>query len=70
VLGASNIIALIMEAASTFETLVNLCLTIRCNQPEGSYLHVHHRKNLKCHRKYPVNIVLFLEVFLIQYGPV
>jgi hypothetical protein len=40
-------IALMMEAASTSETLVNFYQTSRCNSPEDSHLHTHRRENLK-----------------------
>jgi hypothetical protein len=39
--------ALMMEAASTSETLVNFYQTTRCYNPEDSNLHTHRRENLK-----------------------
>jgi hypothetical protein len=42
-------IALMMEAASTSETSVNLYQTTRRNYPEDSHLHTRHRENLKSH---------------------
>jgi hypothetical protein len=47
----SAIIALTMEAASTFETSVNLYQTTPRNNPEDSHLHNRHRKNLKPRQK-------------------
>jgi hypothetical protein len=41
------IIALMMEAARTSETLENYYQTTRCYNPEDSNLHTHHRENLK-----------------------
>jgi hypothetical protein len=40
-------IALMMEAASTFETLVNFYQTTWRNNSEDSYLHSRRRENLK-----------------------
>jgi hypothetical protein len=37
---AASIIALMMEAARTSETLVNFFQTARCYNPEDSYLHM------------------------------
>jgi hypothetical protein len=36
-----------MEAARTYETLVNFYQTTRCYNPEDSHLHTHRRENLK-----------------------
>jgi hypothetical protein len=47
VLSASNIIALMMEAASTPETSVSFYQTTRRNNPEDSHLHTRRRENLK-----------------------
>jgi hypothetical protein len=41
------VIALMMEAARTSETLVNFYQTTRCYNPEASNLHTHRRENLK-----------------------
>jgi hypothetical protein len=41
------IIALMMEAARTSETLVNFYKTTRRYNPEDSHLRTHRRKNLK-----------------------
>jgi hypothetical protein len=42
-------IALMMEAASTSETSVNLCQTTRRYNPEDSHIHTRRRENLKAH---------------------
>jgi hypothetical protein len=42
-------IALMMEAASTSETLVNFYQTTWRYNPEDSYLHTRRRENLKSH---------------------
>jgi hypothetical protein len=42
-----SLIALMMEAAGTSETLVQLYQTTRCYNPEDSHLHTHRRENLK-----------------------
>jgi hypothetical protein len=47
VLAASIITALMMEAASTSETLVNFYPTVRRNNPEDSHLHASRRENVK-----------------------
>jgi hypothetical protein len=41
--------ALMMEAASTSETLVSFYQTTRRNNTEDSHLHIRRRENLKCH---------------------
>jgi formate hydrogenlyase subunit 3/multisubunit Na+/H+ antiporter MnhD subunit len=41
------LIALMMEAARTSETLVNFYQTTRRYNPEDSHLHTHRRENLK-----------------------
>jgi hypothetical protein len=43
----SLLIALMMEAARTSETLVNFYQTTRCCNPEDSHLRTHRRENLK-----------------------
>jgi hypothetical protein len=40
-------IALMMEAARTSETLVNVYQTTRRYNPENNHLHTHRRENLK-----------------------
>jgi hypothetical protein len=42
-------IALMVEAASTSDTSVNVYQTTRRNIPEDSYLHTRRRENLKSH---------------------
>jgi hypothetical protein len=44
---AASIIAVMMEAARTSETLVNFYRTTWCYNPEDSNLHTHRRENLK-----------------------
>jgi hypothetical protein len=51
VLAASIIIALMMEAASTSETSVNVYQTTRRNNPGDSHLHTRRRENLKSRQK-------------------
>jgi hypothetical protein len=46
-------IALMMEAVSTSETLVNFYQTIRHNVPEDSHLHIRRHENLKSHHFKP-----------------
>jgi hypothetical protein len=50
-LTASTIIALIMEAISSYETSVNIYQTSRHNIPEDCRLHTRRRDNLKSHLK-------------------
>jgi hypothetical protein len=42
-------IALMMEALSTSETLVNFYQTTRSSIPKGSHYRIRHRENLKSH---------------------
>jgi hypothetical protein len=44
------LIALMMEAARTSETLVNFYQTTRRYNPEDSHLHTHRRENLKSYK--------------------
>jgi hypothetical protein len=44
---ATSLIALMMEAVQTSETLVNSYQSTRCYNPEDSHLHSHCRGNLK-----------------------
>jgi hypothetical protein len=46
----ASIIVLMMEAASTSETSINLYQTTRRNIPEDSYPHSRRRENLKSHQ--------------------
>jgi hypothetical protein len=48
---------LMMEAARTSETLVNLYQTTRRYNPEDSYLHTHRRQNLKSYKDFTVRDV-------------
>jgi hypothetical protein len=43
----TSITALMMETASTSETLVNVCQSTLLNNPEDSNLHTRRRENLK-----------------------
>jgi hypothetical protein len=43
-------VALVVEAASTYEMLVNFYQTTRRNKPEDSQLHTRRRENLKSHK--------------------
>jgi hypothetical protein len=45
------LIALMMEAASIFETSVSFYQITRRNNPEGGHLHILRRENLKSHKK-------------------
>jgi hypothetical protein len=47
VVAPCRLIALMMEAARTSETLVQLYQTTWCYNPEDSHLHTHRRENLK-----------------------
>jgi hypothetical protein len=47
--GDGLLIALMMEAARTSETLVNIYQTTRRYNPEDSHLLTHRRENLKSH---------------------
>jgi hypothetical protein len=44
------VVALMMEAARTSETLVNFYQTTRCYNPEDSHLRTHRRENLKSYK--------------------
>jgi hypothetical protein len=45
-----ELIALMMEAASTSEMLANVYQTTQRNNPEDSHLHTRRRENLKSHQ--------------------
>jgi hypothetical protein len=49
-------IALMMEAASTSETLVNFYHTTRRYNPEDSHLRTHRRENLKSYKDKAVDV--------------
>jgi hypothetical protein len=49
-----KMIALMMEAARTSETLVNFYQTTRRYNPEDSHLHTHRRENLKSYLTFQV----------------
>jgi hypothetical protein len=49
IIRAMSLIALMMEAVRTSETLVNIYLTTWQYIPEDSKLHTHRRENLKSH---------------------
>jgi hypothetical protein len=51
IIRAISPIALMMEAASTPETLLNVYQTTRHNNPEASHLHTRHSENLKSHKR-------------------
>jgi hypothetical protein len=60
--------SLMMEAASTYEMVVNFYQTTWYNSPEESNLHTHHHENMKSH----VHILCFLPSFpskQIEYHP-
>jgi hypothetical protein len=60
------VIRVMMEAARTYEMLVNFYQTTRCYNPEDSHLCTHRLKNLKSYltlKLFPShNIVLFPEL--------
>jgi hypothetical protein len=60
---SSNIITLMMEAASTSETSVNFYRTTRRNIPEDSNLHTRCRENLKSHQTLSLLRPLFFRRF-------
>jgi hypothetical protein len=49
---STRLIALMMEAARTSETLVNFYQTTRHYNPEDSHLRTHRRENLKSYNSY------------------
>jgi hypothetical protein len=58
------LIALMMEAASTSETMVNFYQTTWCYNPEDSNLHTRHRENLKSF-KFTIKLLISFFPFLI-----
>jgi hypothetical protein len=61
-IGLCLLIVLMMEVASTSETLVNFYQTTRRNKPEDSHLRTHHRENLKSY------LGLFFILFFQYYS--
>jgi hypothetical protein len=59
------VIALMMEAVSTFVTSVNFCQTTRRNNPEDSHLNSRRHEKLKSYNEYlKVEAVTFIRVKL------
>lgn len=61
------LIALVVEAVSTSETLVYFYETTGCKTPEGCHLHICHRENLKSYEQLLVSfqcIPSFVELVL------
>jgi hypothetical protein len=59
---SDSLIALMMEAARTSETLVKLYQTTRRYNPEDSHLHTHRRENLKSY--------LIMLMFILCFRPI
>jgi hypothetical protein len=55
-----SLIALMMEAASTSETLVNFYQTTRCYDPEDSHLHSCRHENLKSYLFWAVSLEIWV----------
>jgi hypothetical protein len=53
-----SVIALMMEAACTCETSVNVYQTARRKNPKDSHLHTRRRENLKSHQKLKLTAVV------------
>jgi hypothetical protein len=60
-----QIIALMMEAARTSETSIDIQLRTRQHIPEDSELHIRRRENLKSHFYTAFNKEIFLNIVLI-----
>jgi hypothetical protein len=60
----SLLIALMLEAASSSETLVNFCQTTWRYNPQDSHLRTHHRENLKF---YYVKNIWKLQYYFLLY---
>jgi hypothetical protein len=45
-----------MEAVRSFETLINICHTTRCNIVEDIYIHIYCRENLNFNNSEPIYI--------------
>jgi hypothetical protein len=56
-----NLIALMMEAANTSETSVDLCQTTRRINPKDSHLHTRRHESLKCH-----TVLKFIKAVVVQ----
>jgi hypothetical protein len=56
------VIALMMEAVQTYETLVHSYQSTRRYNPEDSHLYIHGRENL---RSYKVEVIFAGEVFIL-----
>jgi hypothetical protein len=50
---------MIIEAASTSETLENFCQTTRRYNPEYSHLHTRRRENLNSYKKYKLVKIIY-----------
>jgi hypothetical protein len=61
---SSRLIALMMEAARTSETLVNFYQTTWRYNPEDSHLHTHHHENLKTYLPYYVSSIRIFASFI------
>jgi hypothetical protein len=59
-MNALRLIALMMEAASTSETLVNFYQTTWRYNPEDSHLRTHHRENLKSYLHFIIYSLSFV----------
>jgi hypothetical protein len=62
-------IALMMEAARTSETLVNFYQTTRRYNPEFSHLRTHRRENLKSYLELFVSYIYLLLMFFLSAAP-
>jgi hypothetical protein len=69
-IGYSDLFALMMEAASTYETSVNFYQTTRRNIPEDSHLHTRLRENLKSLFLYIGEEGVYVAVLLRHAGAV
>jgi hypothetical protein len=65
-LGCCTIITLIMDAARTSETLVNVYQTTQRDLPEDSHLHIHCCENLQFHRLHDVISILCCRLLLLH----
>jgi hypothetical protein len=60
-----SLIALMMEAARSSETLVNFYQTTRCYNPEDSHLRTHRRENLKSYLEIEMFIIIKLWILVL-----